>query len=119
METLLPGVGTGQGLALHDGSKVYSHKATSDSLANNTFTNLVPVGGIPSISVDGQKIAVSFSGDNGSIQVGYGLTFADLSDYNDSSAINWTYLQQPVDNPGEDTLVQFLVKVVFKCFPLP
>ena len=26
-------LGTGQGLALHDGNKVYSHKATSDSLA--------------------------------------------------------------------------------------
>ena len=111
-------LGTGQGLALHDGSKVYSHKATSDSLANNTFTNLVPVGGIPSISVDGQKIAVSFSGDNGSIQVGYGLTFADLSDYNDSSAINWTYLQQPVDNPGEDTLVQFFGEGSFQMLPV-
>ena len=80
-------LGTGQGLAFHDGHKIYSHKATSDSLGNNTFTNLVPVGGIPSISVDGKKIAVTFSGDNGSIQVGYGITYADLSDYNDSSAI--------------------------------
>ena len=70
-------LGTGQGLAFHDGHKVYSHKSTSDSLGNNTLTNLVPLGGIPSISVDGEKIAVSFSGDNGSIQVGYGLTYAD------------------------------------------
>ena len=86
-------LGTGQGLAFHDGHKVYSHKTTSDSLADKAFTNLVPVGGIPSISVDGQKIAVSFSGDNGSIQLGYGITIADVSGYNDSSAINWTYLQ--------------------------
>ena len=83
-------LGTGQGLAFHDGHKVYSHKTTSDSLGDNTVTNLIPVGGIPSVSVDGEKIAVSFSGDNGSIQVGYGITYADLSYYNDSSLINWT-----------------------------
>ena len=63
-------LGTGQGLAFHNGHKVYSHKTTFDSLGDKAFTNLVPVGGIPSISVDGQKIAVSYSGDNGSIQVG-------------------------------------------------
>ena len=53
-------LGTGQGLALHDGHKVFSHRTTSDSIGDNTFTNLLPEGGIPSISVDDQKIAVSF-----------------------------------------------------------
>ena len=51
----------------------------------------MPTGGIPSISVDGEKIAVSYSGDNGSIQVGYGLTFANLTNYNDSLGIDWIY----------------------------
>ena len=111
-------LGTGQGLAFHDGNKVFSHKTTSDSLGDKAITNLVPVGGIPSISVDGQKIAVSFSGDNGSIQVGYGITIADVSGYNDSSAINWTYLQQPTDEPGEDTLVQFFGEGSFKMLPV-
>ena len=111
-------LGTGQGLAFHDGHKVYSHNTTSDSLGNNTLTNLVPVGGIPSISVDGEKIVVSYSGDNGSIQVGYGLTYADLSSYNDSSSINWTYLQQPMDDSEEDTLVQFFGEGSFNMLPV-
>ncbi|GIR57362.1 MAG: hypothetical protein CM15mP64_7740 [Candidatus Neomarinimicrobiota bacterium] len=96
----------------------YSHNTTSDSLGNNTVTNLVPVGGIPSISVDGEKIVVSYSGDNGSIQVGYGLTYADLSSYNDSSSINWTYLQQPIDDSEEDTLVQFFGEGSFNMLPV-
>jgi hypothetical protein len=111
-------LGTGQGLAFHDGHKVYSHKSTSNALGNNTFTNLVPVGGIPSISVDGEKIAVSFSGDNGSIQVGYGLVYADLSNYNDSSSINWIYLEQPTDDSDEDTLVQFFGEGSFNMLPV-
>ena len=111
-------LGTGQGLAFHDGHKVYSHKTTSDSLGDNTVTNLIPVGGIPSVSVDGEKIAVSFSGDNGSIQVGYGITYADLSNYNDSSLINWTYLQQPRDYSGEDTIVQFFGEGSFNMLPV-
>ena len=111
-------LGTGQGLALHNGHKVFSHRTTSDSISDNTSTNLLPVGGIPSISVDDQKIAVSFSGDNGSIQVGYGITIADLSNYNDSSAINWTYLKQPRDESEEDTLVQFFGEGSFKMLPV-
>ena len=42
-------LGTGQGLAFHDGDQVYAHKTRSDSLANNTYTKLVPTGGIPAI----------------------------------------------------------------------
>ena len=111
-------LGTGQGLAFHDGDKVYSHKATSDSLGNNTLTTLVPVGGIPSISVDGEKIAVSYSGDNGSIQLGYGLTFTNLTNYNDSLGINWTFLQQPVDDSENDTVVKPFGEGFFRMLPV-
>ena len=47
-------------LALHNGHKVFSHRTTSDSIGDNTFTNLLPKGGIPSISVDDQKIQSHF-----------------------------------------------------------
>ena len=110
--------GTGQGLALHDGSMIYSHKTRSDSMGNNVFTNLVPVGGIPAIAVDGKKIAVAYSGDNGSIQVGYGLTFADLTLYNDSTDIGWTYLEQPVDVSDNDTIIQPFGEGFFKMLPV-
>ena len=111
-------LGTGQGLAFHDGDQVYAHKTRSDSLANNTYTKLVPTGGIPAISVDGEKIAVSYSGDNGSIQVGYGLTFANLTNYNDSLGIDWTYLQQPMDDSDDDTLYQFFGEGTFQMLPV-
>ena len=51
--------GTGQGLALHDGHQIYSHKTTEDSLVDKQLTSFVPVGGIPAIAVDGKKIAVA------------------------------------------------------------
>ena len=111
-------LGTGQGLAFHDGHQVYSHKTTTDSLSDNTFTNVIPIGGIPAISVDGEKIAVSYSGDNGSIQVGYGLTFANLTNYNDSLGINWTYLQQPMDDSENDTIVKPFGEGFFRMLPV-
>ena len=70
--------GTGQGLALHNGHYVYSHQITTDSLADGQTTKLVPYGGIPAIAVMGDTMAVAYSGDNGSIQVGYGLTLTCL-----------------------------------------
>ena len=48
-------LGTGQGLAVHDGHQIYSYKTTSDSLGDKQPTNLVPEGGIPAISVDEKK----------------------------------------------------------------
>ena len=99
--------GTGQGLALHNGHYVYSHQITTDSLADGQTTKLVPYGGIPAIAVMGDTMAVAYSGDNGSIQVGYGLTLTyDAQMVNDSSGITWTYLQQPIDQES-DTLPPF------------
>ena len=55
----------------------------------------------------GDTMAVAYSGDNGSIQVGYGLTLTyDAQMVNDSSGITWTYLQQPIDQES-DTLPPF------------
>ena len=87
--------GTGQGLALHNGNQVFSFLSTEDSLVNQQTTELLPLGGIPAIAVKGDTLAVSFSGDNGSIQVGHGLVIS----YNaqDTSGISWNYLEQPVD----------------------
>ena len=96
--------GTGQGLALFDGHYVYAHQTTSESLNNAQFTTLLPVGGIPAISVMGDTMAVAFSGDDGSIQMGFGLTLT--YDAGDTNGITWTYLDQPVDNVA-DTLVPF------------
>ena len=60
--------GTGQGLALHNNTtnKLYSHKTISenDTLVNKQLTTLLPIGGIPAIAVQGDTMAVSFSGDN-------------------------------------------------------
>ena len=53
-------LGTGQGLALHDGHKVYSHQTVSELLVDGNETKFVPEGGIPAISVSGDTIAVSF-----------------------------------------------------------
>ena len=92
-------LGTGQGLALHDGHKVYSHQTVSELLVDGNETKFVPEGGIPAISVSGDTIAVSFSGDNGTIQVGYGLVISKAaSSVQDSAGISWTYLEQPVDS---------------------
>jgi hypothetical protein len=99
--------GTGQGLALHDGYHVYNHRTTLDSMANEAVTQFVPFGGIPAIAVMNDTMAVAYSGDNGSIQVGYGLTLTyNAQTVNDSSGILWTYLKQPMDRDA-DTLRPF------------
>ena len=99
--------GTGQGLALHDGHHVYSHRTTLDSMANEAITQFVPFGGIPAIAVMNDTMAVAYSGDNGSIQVGYGLTLTyNAQTVNDSSGISWIYLKQPMDRDA-DTLRPF------------
>ena len=100
-------LGTGQGLALHDGHKVYHHRVTTDSLNNENITSLVPYGGIPAIAVKDDIMAVAYSGDNGSIQVGYGITLTyDAQAVRDSSGISWVYLKQPMDLDS-DTLKPF------------
>ena len=96
--------GTGQGLALYDGHHVYAHQTTRDSINNAQFTTLLPEGGIPAVAVMGDTLAVSFSGDDGSIQMGLGLTLTYAAE--DTNGITWTYLEQPVDNDA-DTLVPF------------
>ena len=96
--------GTGQGLALHDGHRIYAHQITAELLDDGQFTNLVPQGGIPAIAVMGDTMAVAYSGDDGSIQVGYGLTLTYSAE--DTSGITWTYLQQPIDNEA-DTIKPF------------
>ena len=102
--------GTGQGLSLHNNTtnKTYSHKTmlSSDTLVNQQTTDLLPYGGIPAIAVQGDTMAVSFSGDNGDIQVGYGL--AVTFNGQDQTGIDWTYYRQPLDLSGEgDSLETF------------
>ncbi|MBT3519022.1 MAG: hypothetical protein HN716_00750 [Candidatus Marinimicrobia bacterium] len=97
-------LGTGQGLALHDGHRIFAYQTSADSLKDGQFTKLVPQGGIPAIAVMGDTMAVAYSGDNGNIQVGYGVTLT--YDAQDTSGITWTYLKQPVDNVA-DTLKPF------------
>ena len=96
--------GTGQGLALHDGHRIYAHQITAELLDDGQLTNLVPQGGIPAIAVMGDTMVVAFSGDDGSIQMGLGLTLTH--DAGDTNGITWIYLDQPVDNVA-DTLVPF------------
>ena len=43
--------GTGQGLSLYNGEKVYSHISTQDSMTDRYSTNILPYGGIPAIAV--------------------------------------------------------------------
>ena len=82
--------GTGRGLAMHDGKSVYSHRTTLDSLANGQITKMLPPGGIPAVAVMNDTMAVAYSGDNGSIQVGYGLTLTyNAQAVNDSAGISW------------------------------
>ena len=102
--------GTGQGLALHNNTtnKLYSHKTISanDTLANKQLTKLLPIGGIPAITVQGDTMAVSFSGDNGSIQVGYGI--AVTFDAQNETGIDWVFYEQPLDLSGKgDSLETF------------
>ena len=90
--------GTGRGLAMHDGQRVYSHRTTLDTLYDGQATQVVPYGGIPAVAVMNDTMAVAYSGDNGSIQVVYGLTLTySAQSVNDSAGISWVYLKQPVD----------------------
>ena len=106
--------GTGQGLALHNGNQVFSFLSTEDSLVNQQTTELLPLGGIPAIAVKRDTLAVSFSGDNGSIQVGHGLVIS----YNaqDTSGVSWNYFEQPVDLEV-DTLKPF-GEGFYRCLPV-
>ncbi len=109
--------GTGQGLALFDGNKTYHHHSTSDTLTDGQITKLVPVGGIPAVTIMGDIMAVAYSGDNGTIQVGYGLTLTyNAQAVSDTSGIDWKYLQQPMDNEA-DTLRPF-GEGFFRCLPV-
>ncbi|MFL2983237.1 MAG: WD40/YVTN/BNR-like repeat-containing protein [Candidatus Neomarinimicrobiota bacterium] len=100
-------LGTGKGLALHDGHYIYNHHYTVDSLTDGEITNFVPYGGIPAIAVMNDTLAVAYSGDNGTIQVGHGITITyDANAVSDSSGISWKYLQQPMDLDS-DTLMAF------------
>ena len=99
--------GTGRGLAMHDGKSVYSHRTTLDSLADGQVTKMLPLGGIPAVAVMNDTMAVAYSGDNGSIQVGYGLTLTyNAQSVKDSAGISWVYLSQPMDADA-DTLRPF------------
>ena len=99
--------GTGRGLAVHDGQRVYSHRTTLDSLADGQVTKMLPLGGIPAVAVMNDTMAVAYSGDNGSIQVGYGLTLTyNAQAVKDSAGISWIYLNQPMD-VDSDTLRPF------------
>ena len=99
--------GTGRGLAMHDGQRVYSHRTTLDSLADGQVTKMLPLGGIPAVAVMNDTMAVAYSGDNGSIQVGYGLTLTyNAQAVKDSAGISWIYLNQPMD-VDSDTLRPF------------
>ena len=109
--------GTGQGLALFDGNKTYHHHSTPDTLTDGQITKLVPVGGIPAVTIMGDIMAVAYSGDNGTIQVGYGLTLTyNAQAVSDTSGIDWKYLQQPMDNEA-DTLRPF-GEGFFRCLPV-
>ena len=99
--------GTGRGLAMHDGKSEYSHRTTLDSLADGQVTKMLPLGGIPAVAVMNDTMAVAYSGDNGSIQVGYGLTLTyNAQSVKDSAGISWVYLSQPMDADA-DTLRPF------------
>ena len=99
--------GTGRGLAMHDGKSLYSYRTTLDSLADGQVTKMLPFGGIPAVAVMNDTMAVAYSGDNGSIQVGYGLTLTyNAQSVKDSAGISWVYLRQPMDADA-DTLRPF------------
>ena len=106
--------GTGQGLAMYDGNQLYSFLSTEDSLEDLESTNILPQGGIPAIAVKGDTLAVSFSGDNGSIQVGGGLVIS--YDAQDTSGISWEYFSQPVD-AATDTIKPF-GEGYYRCLPV-
>lgn len=106
--------GTGQGLAMYDGNQLYSFLSTEDSLEDLESTNILPQGGIPAIAVKGDTLVVSFSGDNGSIQVGGGLVIS--YDAQDTSGISWEYFSQPVD-AATDTIKPF-GEGYYRCLPV-
>jgi ligand-binding sensor domain-containing protein len=106
--------GTGQGLAMYDGNQLYSFLSTEDSLEDLESTNILPQGGIPAIAVKGDTLIVSFSGDNGSIQVGGGLVIS--YDAQDTSGISWEYFSQPVD-AATDTIKPF-GEGYYRCLPV-
>jgi len=107
-------LGTGQGLALHNGKQLFSFLSTQDSLADQEAIGLLPAGGIPAIAVKGDTLAVSFSGDNGSIQVGKGLALSYSAQ--DTNNLSWRYFKQPVDLPS-DTVRPF-GEGYYKCLPV-
>ena len=107
-------LGTGQGLALHNGKQLFSFLSTQDSLADQEAISLLPVGGIPAIAVKGDTLAVSFSSDNGSIQVGKGLALSYSAQ--DTNDLSWRYFKQPVDLPS-DTVKPF-GEGYYRCLPV-
>ena len=92
-------LGTGRGLALHDGKSVFMHKTTLDSIYDLDSTFLLPEGGVPAIGVLGDSMLVAFSGDDGNIQVGLGLALSLSID--DSTTMKWNYFSQPTDNESD------------------
>ena len=106
--------GTGQGLALYNGKQLFSFLSTQDSLADQESISLLPTGGIPAIAVKGDTLAVSFSGDNGSIQVGKGLALSYSAQ--DTNNLSWRYFKQPVDLPS-DTVRPF-GEGYYRCLPV-
>ena len=106
--------GTGQGLAMYDGNQLYSFLSSQDSLDNLKSKNILPEGGIPAIAVKGDTLAVSFSGDNGSIQIGRGLVIT--YDAQDTSSLSWDYFSQPID-AVTDTIKPF-GEGYYRCLPV-
>ena len=107
-------LGTGQGLALHNGKQLFSFLSTQDSPTDQEAISLLPVGGIPAIAVKGDTLAVSFSSDNGSIQVGKGLALSYSAQ--DTNDLSWRYFKQPVDLPS-DTVKPF-GQGYYRCLPV-
>lgn len=106
--------GTGQGLAMYDGNQLYSFLSSQDSLDKLKSKNVLPEGGIPAIAVKGDTLAVSFSGDNGSIQIGRGLVIT--YDAQDTSSLSWDYFSQPID-AVTDTIKPF-GEGYYRCLPV-
>tara|TARA_Y100001970_G_scaffold177804_1_gene216632 strand:- start:6485 stop:8155 length:1671 start_codon:yes stop_codon:yes gene_type:complete len=88
--------GTGRGLAVHDGTRVFTYKSSSDSLADGEEIVFLPNGGIPAIAVYGDTMVVAFSGDDGDIQMGLGLAVTFSAQ--DTNGIAWKFFDQPMDS---------------------
>ena len=91
--------GTGRGLAVHDGKSVFMYSTKPDSLQDLDSTELLPQGGIPAVAVLGDSMLVTFSGDDGSIQMGLGLALTFSAD--DTNGIGWLYFKQPMDSESD------------------